>query len=62
MYTGVRYYTAADLVDALYRALADNSVGKIIDTLLRNDLILIDDVGFSSSSASAHPTTPSCPT
>jgi DNA replication protein DnaC len=43
----VRYYTAADLVDALYRALADNSVGKTIDTLLRHDLILIDDVGFS---------------
>lgn len=42
-----RYYTAADLVDALYRALADNSVGKVIDTLLRHDLILIDDVGFS---------------
>jgi DNA replication protein DnaC len=43
----VRYYTAADLVDALYRALADNSVGKTIDALLRHDLILIDDVGFS---------------
>jgi DNA replication protein DnaC len=43
----VRYYTAADLVDTLYRALADNTVGKIIDTLLRNDLILLDDVGFS---------------
>ena len=43
----VRYYTAADLVDALYRALADNSVGKTIENLLRNDLILIDDVGFS---------------
>ena len=43
----VRYHAAADLVDALYRALADNSVGKTIDTLLRNDLILIDDVGFS---------------
>jgi DNA replication protein DnaC len=43
----VRYYTAADLVDALYRALADNSVGTTIDTLLRHDLILIDDVGFS---------------
>jgi DNA replication protein DnaC len=43
----VRYYTAADVVDALYRALADNSVGKVIDTLLRHDLILIDDVGFS---------------
>jgi DNA replication protein DnaC len=43
----VRYYTAADLVDALYRALADNSVGKTIDSLLRHDLIIIDDVGFS---------------
>jgi DNA replication protein DnaC len=43
----VRYCTAADLIDALYRALADNSVGKVIDSLLRNDLILIDDVGFS---------------
>jgi len=43
----VRYYTAADLVDALYRALADNSVGKTIEGLLRHDLILIDDVGFS---------------
>jgi DNA replication protein DnaC len=43
----VRYYTAADLVDALYRALADNTVGRTIENLLRNDLILIDDVGFS---------------
>ena len=31
----VRYFTAADLVDTLYRGLADNTVGKIIDTLLR---------------------------
>ena len=43
----VRYYTAADLVDTLYRGLADNSVGKVIDSLLRNDLILIDEVGFA---------------
>jgi DNA replication protein DnaC len=34
----VRYFTAADLVETLYRALADNSVGRVIDTLLRNDL------------------------
>ena len=27
--------------------LADNSVGRVIDTLLRNDLILIDEVGFA---------------
>ena len=43
----VRYFTAADLVETLYRALADNSVGKVIDTLLRNDLIIIDELGFA---------------
>ena len=39
----VRYYTAAELLDSLYRGLADNSVGKIIDGLLRYDLIIVDD-------------------
>jgi DNA replication protein DnaC len=43
----VRYFTAADLVDTLYRGLADNSVGKIIDTLLRNDVVLLDELGFA---------------
>lgn len=43
----VRYFTAADLVETLYRGLADNSVGRLIDTLLRNDLILLDEVGFA---------------
>jgi DNA replication protein DnaC len=43
----VRYFTAADLVETLYRGLADNSVGKVIDTLLRNDLIIIDETGFA---------------
>jgi DNA replication protein DnaC len=43
----VRYFTAADLVDTLYRGLADNSAGKLIDSLLRNDLILVDEVGFA---------------
>jgi DNA replication protein DnaC len=43
----VRYYTAADLVDALYRGLADNSAGKVIENLLRNDLLLVDEVGFA---------------
>ena len=38
----VRYFTAADLVDTLYRGLAGNSVGKAIENLLRNDLILVD--------------------
>jgi DNA replication protein DnaC len=43
----IRYFTAADLAETLYRGLADNSVGRIIDTLLRNDLIIIDEVGFA---------------
>jgi DNA replication protein DnaC len=43
----VRYFTAADLVDTLYRALADNTVGRQIETLLRNDLVIVDEVGFA---------------
>src|SRR6266516_7929201 len=43
----VIYYTAAELAETLYRGLAGNSVGRVIDTLLRNDLILIDEVGFA---------------
>jgi DNA replication protein DnaC len=41
----IRYFTAADLVDTLYRGLADNPAGKMIENLLRNDLILADEVG-----------------
>ncbi len=43
----VRYFTAADLVETLYRGLADNSVGRVIDTQLRNELIIIDELGFA---------------
>jgi DNA replication protein DnaC len=43
----VRYFTAADLVDTLYRGLADNSVGRVIETLLRADLLIIDELGFA---------------
>lgn len=43
----VRYFTAADLVETLYRGLADNSVGRLIETLLRNDLLIVDEVGFA---------------
>jgi DNA replication protein DnaC len=43
----VRYFTATDLIDTLYRGLADNSVGKIIDTLLRADLLILDEIGFA---------------
>jgi DNA replication protein DnaC len=43
----VRYFTAADLVETLYRGLADNSVGRVIDGLLRNDLIILDELGVA---------------
>ncbi|MBW3646308.1 MAG: ATP-binding protein [Actinobacteria bacterium] len=43
----VRYFTAAELVENLYRGLDDNSVGKLIETALRNDQIIRDEVGFA---------------
>jgi DNA replication protein DnaC len=43
----VRYLTAAELVEQLYRGVADNSVGRVIDTLLRHDLVIVDEVGFA---------------
>ena len=43
----VRYFTAPSLIETLYRGLADNSVGKVIDQVLKADLILIDEIGFA---------------
>jgi DNA replication protein DnaC len=43
----VRYFTAAELVETLYRGLADNSVGRVIEGILKADLILIDEIGFA---------------
>lgn len=43
----VRYFIAADLIETLYRGLADNSVGKVIHQLLRADLVIIDELGFA---------------
>jgi DNA replication protein DnaC len=43
----VKYVIAADLVETLYRGLADNTVGKVIDGLLRHDAILVDELGFA---------------
>jgi DNA replication protein DnaC len=43
----VRYFTAAELVETLFRGLADNSVGRVIENLLRADLVIIDEVGFA---------------
>jgi len=43
----VRYFTAAELNETLYRALADNSVGRVIENPLRKDLVLVDELGFA---------------
>jgi DNA replication protein DnaC len=43
----VRYFSAAELVDTLYRGLADNSVGRVIENILKADLIVIDEIGFA---------------
>jgi DNA replication protein DnaC len=43
----VRYFSAAELVETLYRGLADNSVGKVIDQTLRADFVIIDELGFA---------------
>lgn len=43
----VRYFTAVELVEHLYRAVADNTVGKAIEAVRRNDLIIIDEIGFA---------------
>jgi DNA replication protein DnaC len=42
-----RHIPRQRLVETLYRALADNSVGKVIEALLRNDLIICDELGFA---------------
>jgi DNA replication protein DnaC len=43
----VKYFSAADLVETLYRSLADNTVGKTIESILRHDLVILDEVGFA---------------
>jgi DNA replication protein DnaC len=43
----VRYFSAAELVETLYRGLADNSVGKVIDQTLRAEYVIIDELGFA---------------
>lgn len=43
----VRYYSAIELVETLWRGQADNTVGKTIEAICRNDLIIIDEIGFA---------------
>jgi DNA replication protein DnaC len=41
-----RFYNAQDLLDELYASLADRSTGKLINTLSRYDLLVIDELGY----------------
>lgn len=43
----VRHLRADELVELLYPGLADNTVGKVIDTPLRNDYVVVDELGFA---------------
>ena len=43
----MRYFSATELVETLYRGYADNSVARLIEQVARADLILIDEVGFA---------------
>jgi DNA replication protein DnaC len=43
----VRYFTAVELIEQLWRAVADNTVGRSIEQICRNDLIIIDEIGFA---------------
>ena len=43
----VRYFSAVELVETLYRGLADNSVGRVLEGILKADVILIDEIGFA---------------
>jgi len=43
----VRYYSGIELVEELWRGQADNSVGKTIERICRNELIIIDEMGFA---------------
>ena len=43
----VRYFTAVELIEHLWRAVADNTVGKAIEQVCRNELIIIDEIGFA---------------
>lgn len=49
----VRFYTFNDLVVELYAALADNSVNKKINNILKNDLVILDELGYLSMDETA---------
>jgi len=41
-----RYYNVQDLLDQLYASLADRSTAKLLNTLCRYDLLLLDELGY----------------
>ena len=43
----VKFFRADVLVEQLYRGLADNTVSKVIDSILRAELVVIDELGFT---------------
>jgi DNA replication protein DnaC len=43
----VRYFRADMLTEALYRGLADNTVGRVIDSMLRRtEVVVLDELGY----------------
>lgn len=49
----VRFYTLTDLITELYAALADNSLDRKINNILKNDLIILDELGYVSMDETA---------
>lgn len=41
-----RFYNAQDLLDELYTSLADRSTGKLMNMLVRYDILVIDELGY----------------
>ena len=49
----VHFYSFTDLIAELYAALADNSLNKKISNILKNDLIILDELGYVSMDETA---------
>jgi DNA replication protein DnaC len=44
----VRYFSATGLVVTLHRGLSDNSVSRVIEPIMKADIVLVDEIGFVS--------------
>jgi DNA replication protein DnaC len=49
----VRFFRSDVLIEQLYRGLADNTVSKVIDAILRAEVVVIDELGLSDGRTSA---------